>query len=79
MINVSARASCGCCNVDLCFTDEASAEAAFVKAGYGSSKTIIDDTGEEIHGVDTFYGFSVEGENTNGLEYLAAQVLSKNS
>lgn len=68
---------CGCCFTDVQFESKESANKAFAKAGFGNNMTIIDDAGQVVHGVDTFYGVLEEGESTdNPLGRLVARFLS---
>lgn len=71
-----AKASCGCCEVEMQFESAEAASAAFHKAGLDSTATIVDDAGTEHTGVDTFYGLSESEEEQQGrsLGYLIDQL-----
>lgn len=56
---------CGCCYSDVQFESRESANRAFAKAGLGNGMTVIDDAGQVIEGVDTFYGVIEENESTD--------------
>ena len=70
MKEFKVRLSCGCCYVDLMFNNDTTAQEALEKAGLGSSKTVIDDTGKIQEGVDTFYGFIIGDDKERPLAAL---------
>lgn len=67
MLKVFAKKDCGCCSTEMYFTDTASADAAFEKAGLGNGRSITDDRGTVHTGLDSFYGYSVDEPNKRGL------------
>ena len=64
MTTYKVQLSCGCCYEDVQFESEKSARKALDKAGLGSDQTLVDDTGREVHGVDTFYGLMKQDAST---------------
>jgi hypothetical protein len=66
---------CGCCFTEVQFESRESANAAMKKAGLGSCVTLVDDAGQVVHGVDTFYGVLEEGESTDNPLGRLAQML----
>lgn len=54
--------SCGCCEDELAFETEEACAAAFQKMGLTSSGDCVDDEGVQHSDIDTFYGWSCEGE-----------------
>jgi hypothetical protein len=67
---VVVKKDCGCCEDTLHFRDEASAKAAFAKAGLTNGGVIVDDAGDRHEGLDTFYGFRAPEEPQRGLQDL---------
>lgn len=67
---VVVKKDCGCCEDTLHFKDEASARAAFAKAGLTNGGVIVDDAGDRHEGLDTFYGFRAPSEPERGLGHL---------
>jgi len=47
---------CGCCHSNVQFENREKALTALSDAGIGNGKTITDDVGKVVTGVDTFYG-----------------------
>lgn len=79
MITVYAKNDCGCCSTEMQFRDLASAQKAFDAVGLGNGMKIKDDTGTIHEGIDTFYGFSQEEEETDNrsLGYLMDEVAKR--
>jgi hypothetical protein len=50
--------NCGCCSEIVYFFNEDIILDIFNKIGYTSTGTIIDNLGNVVNGVDTFYGYS---------------------
>ncbi len=55
---------CGCCYANVQFKSRKSADKVIVKAGLGNGRTLVDDAGQVVEGVDTFYGIIEEDEST---------------
>jgi len=56
---------CGCCYSIVQFESREAANKAIAIAGLGNGKTIVDDVGQIVDGVDTFYGIFEENESTD--------------
>jgi hypothetical protein len=73
MVTFRVQLDCGCCYADVQFENRESANRAIAKAGIGNGMTLVDDAGQVVEGVDTFYGIIEEGESTeNPLGRLLA-------
>lgn len=73
-----AKSTCGCCSVGpMQFEDEAAAQAALKAAGLGSSMVIVDASGKEWDGIDTFYGCAPTDDEVTQrrLGYLAGKII----
>jgi hypothetical protein len=69
---------CGCCYSDVKFENRKNADYAIAKVGLGNAMTLVDDTGQVIERVDTFYGIMEENESSdNPLGRLFNQVFGK--
>lgn len=66
---------CGCCDAEVFFASDADIETAITAMGLTSSGVLVDQTGVEVHGVDTFYGFRRSDEPRRGLDFLLSRVL----
>lgn len=62
--------ACSCCDATVYFSSDEAIEAAFARAGLSSVATIVDEAGQVVEEVDTFYGWRRTGEPRRGLEYL---------
>jgi hypothetical protein len=71
-----ARASCGCCEIEMSFENEDRIREVFDKTEVSSSGVIVDDQGVRHEGVDLFYGYSEKRAEMcgKGLNYLASEV-----
>ena len=76
---VVVKQDCGCCETTMHFKDEASARAAFSKAGLGNGMSITDDAGDVHTGLDTFYGFHAPSEPMRGLGDLIKTLTGEKS
>lgn len=74
----TVQKGCGCCQDVLYFASDAAILAQFNKIGLTSSATIVDEIGQKVDGIDTFYGFQ-KGKKAElrSLDFLIKQ-LGKN-
>lgn len=77
MKTFTVQHDCGCCFSDVQFESRERAEAALAAVGLGNNKSIQDDTGKQIHGIDTFYGVFDETETTDQPLIRLINALSK--
>lgn len=66
--------SCGCCDADAWFASEDRLKSQFVAAGLTVDAAIRDDIGQDITGVDTFFGYRQEKDARRGLDYLINRI-----
>lgn len=78
MISVYAKATCGCCIIEMKFETEESAKKRLDEIGVGHA-TVVDDEGKAHADIDLFYGYSFSEDEVagRGLGYLADRIGGK--
>lgn len=69
--------NCGCCDAEVFFKDESALKKQFEDQGLTVSGVITDEIGNEVSGVDMFYGYRSPSSERRSLEYLVEQIIRK--
>ena len=70
------KQDCGCCTSAVQFASEEALQAALTKLGLCNGGVLVDDAGVKHEGLDTFYGYSQDEEETRArsLGFLAGRL-----
>lgn len=71
----TVQLGCGCCDEEVFFASDAEIAAEFAALGLTVSGTLVDQTGREVCGIDTFYGYRTADQPRRGLDFLINRIL----